>query len=185
MNLRKLPVQGAFIVEPSPHIDERGYFMRTWCREEFEKLGLHPALSQCSVAFNHREGTLRGLHYQLAPNEEVKLVRCIRGAIYDVVLDIRPDSPTFLQHAGFVLNSENRLMMYVPKGCAHGYQTLTDQAEVEYYISAAYAPELARGVRWNDPVHNIRWPLPVTVISERDRNFPDFQVTPSLKQAHP
>lgn len=169
-------IRGCYVVGIEPARDGRGFFARTWCREEFRRNGLNPELAQCSIAFNEKKGTLRGLHYQDAPAREAKLVRCTRGAIYDVALDLRPDSETFLEHVAVTLSAEERNMLYVPEGCAHGYLTLEDGCEVAYYTSEAYRPDLARGVRWNDPAFGIRWPVPVEVISARDRSYPDFAV---------
>ncbi|HXG03314.1 MAG TPA: dTDP-4-dehydrorhamnose 3,5-epimerase [Candidatus Binatia bacterium] len=174
MIFQPLRLKGAFVVEPEPVVDERGFFARTWCRREFEAQGLHADLAQCSVSFNARRGTLRGLHYQAEPHAEVKLVRCTRGAIWDVLVDLRPDSPTFKEHAAVVLDETNRRMVYVPEGVAHGFLTLADATEVFYQISAFHHPASARGVRWDDPAFAIPWPEPVRVISERDRTFPDF-----------
>jgi dTDP-4-dehydrorhamnose 3,5-epimerase len=165
-------VAGAFLIEPEPIADERGFFARTWCREEFQANGLNPTLAQANVSFNHRKGTLRGLHYQAAPHEEAKLVRCTRGAIWDVAVDLRPGSPTYLGWAGAVLTDGNRAMLYVPEGCAHGFLTLTDAAEVAYQMSAPYAPDAARGVRWDDPAFGIEWPGEVEVINQRDAGYP-------------
>jgi dTDP-4-dehydrorhamnose 3,5-epimerase len=165
-------VEGAFLIEPEPIADERGFFARTWCREEFQANGLNPALAQANVSFNHRKGTLRGLHYQAAPHQEAKLVRCTRGAIWDVVVDLRPGSPSYLGWAGAELTDGNRAMLYVPEGCAHGFLTLTDAAEVAYQMSAPYAPDAARGVRWDDPAFGIEWPGEVVVINQRDASYP-------------
>jgi dTDP-4-dehydrorhamnose 3,5-epimerase len=167
-------VHGVFIIEPEPVEDERGYFARIWCQTEFSKHGLDPALEQCNLSFNRRRGTLRGLHYQAPPGEEAKLVRCTRGSVFDVALDLRPYSPTFLKHVKAELDSGRQCALYIPAGCAHGFQTLEDATEVMYQMSRSYAPEFARGVRWDDPMFDILWPLEVTVISERDRNYADF-----------
>ena len=167
---------GVFVVQPERLHDERGFFARTWCPQEFAGRGLNPRLEQCSVSFNRLAGTLRGLHYQDHPWQEAKLVRCTRGAIFDVALDLRPDSPTFLQHVSKLLDANNRSMLYIPEGCAHGFQSLTDDSEVCYQISAPYAPEAARGARWNDPAFAIGWPMEPTVMNERDRQFSDFQL---------
>jgi dTDP-4-dehydrorhamnose 3,5-epimerase len=167
-------LKGAFIIQPEKFEDERGFFARTWCQREFATHGLNPGLAQCSVSFSHKRGTLRGMHYQIAPHEETKIVGCIKGAIYDVIIDLRHDSPTFTQWVGIELTSENRLMFYIPEGLAHGFQTLEDNTEVSYQISQFYAPEHARGVRWNDPVFAIRWPEDPSVLSDRDKNYPDF-----------
>ena len=165
---------GAFIIEAERLEDHRGFFGRTWCQREFEQHGLNPRCVQCNISLSKKRGTLRGMHYQAAPHEEAKLVRCTMGAIYDVVIDLRPNSPTFKQHIAVVLTAENRKMLYVPEGFAHGFQTLEDNTEVFYQISEYYAPEYARGVRWNDPAFGIRWPIDELVILERDRNYPDF-----------
>lgn len=165
---------GAFVVDVEPRQDERGLFARTWCREEFAAHGLSDALAQCSVSFSPRPGTLRGMHYQAPPHEEVKIVRCTRGAIYDVIVDLRPASPTFRRWFGLELDADNRRMLYVPEGCAHGFVSLVADTEVDYRISQAYVAEAARGVRWNDPAFGIEWPRAVELISERDRSYPDF-----------
>jgi dTDP-4-dehydrorhamnose 3,5-epimerase len=169
----KLP--GVWIIDVDILPDERGFFGRTWAREEFETRGLSTEIAHASLAFNHRRGTIRGMHAQSAPFEEVKLVRVVRGAVFDVVVDLRPGSPTFKQWVGVELTQDNRAMLYVPAGFAHGYQTLTDDAEVFYLISAPYAPSHAIGVRWNDPAFGIDWPLGApAVIHPRDASYPDF-----------
>jgi dTDP-4-dehydrorhamnose 3,5-epimerase len=169
----KLP--GVFEIRLEPKPDERGFFARTWCQREFEAHGLNSSLVQCSVSFNGRKGTLRGIHYQIAPHEETKLVRCTRGAMYDVVVDLRPQSPTFKDWIAVVLTAENRKMVYVPKGCAHGFLTLKDDSEVFYQMSEFYNAESARGVRWDDPAFQIAWPEKVALISERDRTYANFK----------
>jgi dTDP-4-dehydrorhamnose 3,5-epimerase len=169
-------VKGAFVVDLERLEDERGFFARSWCQREFEALGLSACIAQCNVSLNRQRGTLRGIHYQAAPHEEAKLVRCTRGAIYDVVLDLRPTSDTFLRHQGVVLSAENQRALYVPEGCGHGFLTLQDDTEVFYQMSQFYEPSAARGVRWNDRAFNIGWPEPVQLISERDRLFPDFEI---------
>jgi dTDP-4-dehydrorhamnose 3,5-epimerase len=174
MIFRELPLAGAFVLEPERLEDERGFFARTFCREELEEHGLDPTVAQCSLSFNRRRGTLRGMHYQAPPAEEAKLVRCVRGAIHDVIVDLRAGSPTFLRHAAARLDADNRLALYVPPGFAHGFQTLADDTELYYQMSAPYAPEHARGFRHDDPELGIAWPLPVAVISERDRGLPPF-----------
>jgi dTDP-4-dehydrorhamnose 3,5-epimerase len=163
---------GVFILELERAEDERGFFARSWCSEEFASRGLNPFVVQCNISQNRRRGTLRGLHFQEAPHAEAKLVRCTRGAIYDVVVDLRPDSPTQLQWLGVELSAANYRMLYVPEGFAHGFQTLCDDTEVFYQMSAAYHAASGRGVRWNDPVLDIRWPVPDPVLSERDANYP-------------
>jgi dTDP-4-dehydrorhamnose 3,5-epimerase len=170
----KSVVDGAFIIEPMPHHDERGNFARIWCQQEFEERGLASRIAQCSVSVNQSRGTLRGLHYQAAPCEETKVVRCTAGAIYDVVVDLRRHSPTYLQHVALVLSAANRLMMYVPEGCAHGFQTLEDDTEISYQMSEPYSPAHGRGVRWNDPAFGIEWPLSEPILNERDRDYPDY-----------
>jgi dTDP-4-dehydrorhamnose 3,5-epimerase len=170
------PLPGAYVVEIEPIEDERGSFARTWCRREFRTLGLNTLVEQTGTSLNLRKGTLRGMHYQAVPHEEVKLVRCTRGAIYDVIVDLRIDSPSFCRWFAQELTPDNGKMLYVPGGFAHGFQTLVDQSEVSYQISEAYRPELARGVRWNDPVFRIEWPISDPILSERDGNFPDFSV---------
>ena len=169
----KLP--GVVEIRIEPKCDERGFFARTWCQKEFESHGLNSKLVQCSVSFNPREGTLRGIHYQAAPFSEAKVVRCTRGAIYDVVLDLRAESPTFKGWIGLELTSENRSMLYVPEGCAHGFLTLEGETEVSYQMSEFYNAESGRGVRWNDPAFQIAWPGRVSLISERDRSYPNFE----------
>jgi dTDP-4-dehydrorhamnose 3,5-epimerase len=169
------PLTGTFLVEPEPLTDYRGFFARTWCQREFEARGLNSRLVQCSISFNQRKGTLRGIHYQEAPHAEAKLVRCTRGALYDVALDLRPASSTYLQHVGVVLSAENHKMLYIPEGCAHGFQTLADDTEVFYQMSEYYAPDAARGVRWNDPAFAIPWPEDDRTINERDMSYPDFR----------
>jgi dTDP-4-dehydrorhamnose 3,5-epimerase len=168
-------LRGAYLVELEPHRDERGFFARTWCREEFAAHGLNPNLAQASTSFNLRRGTLRGLHYQDEPFPEAKLVRCTRGRIYDVIVDIRPQSETYRRWLAFELTADNLLMLYVPEGFAHGFQTLEDNTEVCYQISESYHPECSRGILWNDPAFDFRWPIEERVMSERDRAFPSFK----------
>ena len=169
-------LEGAFVVEPERLEDERGFFARTWCSREFEARGLKSRLVQCSISFNQKKGTLRGMHYQVQPKAEVKLVRCTMGAIYDVIVDLRSESDTFAQWIAEKLTAENRRMLYIPEGFAHGFQTLVDHTEVFYQMSDDYYPEYARAVRWNDPAFGIEWPLPPTVISSRDRTHPDWDL---------
>lgn len=169
-----LTLPGAHLIDLEPHEDERGFFARTWDRREFEAHGLNPRIEQCSVSFNRRRGTLRGMHYQAAPAKEAKLVRCTAGAIYDVIIDLRPGSATFTRWEAVELTGSNRRMLYVPEGFAHGFLTLADDTEIFYQISVAHRADLGRGVRWNDPAFGIVWPEPVTVISARDASFPDF-----------
>lgn len=174
MIFRETGIPGAVTIDLEPKSDERGFFARTWCRQEFEQQGLNPNLAQCSISFNPRKHTLRGMHFQTEPHAETKLVRCTRGAIYDVVLDLRPDSPSFRRWSGVTLTDENRQALYVPAGCAHGLLTLEDNTEVLYQISEFYYPELSRGVRWDDPAFAIEWPAAPQHISERDQAYPDF-----------
>jgi len=167
-------LKGAFLIEPERRSDERGFFARTWCQHEFAVEGLPTAWVQCNISFNRQRGTLRGMHYQAAPHAEAKLVRCTMGAIYDVIIDLRPDSPTFRQWLAGELTSDNRLMLFIPQGLAHGFQTLADETEVFYQMSQFYAPEHMQGVRWDDPAFKISWPVERRIISERDQKFPDF-----------
>jgi dTDP-4-dehydrorhamnose 3,5-epimerase len=175
MIYRETNIPAVFEIGLEPASDQRGFFARTWCRKEFEAHGLNPMLVQCSVSFNTRKGTLRGMHYQASPSAEAKLVRCTKGAIYDVVVDLRPSSRTYRKWTGAVLSAVNRHMMYVPEGCAHGFLTLEDESEVFYQMSEFYSPGSAKGVRWNDPAFQIAWPDAIEVISERDRTYPDFE----------
>ena len=177
------PLHGVLLIEPELRSDERGAFARTWCQRDFEVRGLSTRLAQCSVSFNVRRATLRGLHFQAEPHAEAKLVRVTRGAIYDVALDLRPASSTYLQWFAAELSAENRHMLYIPEGCAHGFQTLTDDAEVFYQISEFYEPNAGRGVRWNDPVFGIHWPLGNPILSDRDRNYPDYEPVRSARAA--
>lgn len=166
-------LRGAYIIELDPHIDERGLFARTFCRQEFTARGLNPNIAQCNISFNDRKGTLRGLHYQTKPFEEAKLVRCTRGAIYDVIVDIRPGSPTFHQWISAELTEGNRKAFYVPEGFAHGFQTLEDGSEILYQMSEFHCPDHATGIRWDDPILGITWP-PVAqrIISSKDLAYP-------------
>ena len=175
MRFEELPIRGAFIVWMEPIPDERGFFARSWSAAEFRDHGLNPALVECSISFNEVAGTLRGMHYQVAPQEEAKLVRCTKGAIFDVAIDLRPQSATFRRHAAVELSSENRKALYVPEGCAHGFLTLDAGTEVLYQISHQFGPESARGVRWDDPVFGIKWPAAPARLSMRDREYPDFE----------
>jgi dTDP-4-dehydrorhamnose 3,5-epimerase len=172
---RETKLKGAFRVGLEKLEDPRGFFARSWCQKEFEGQGLNPRLAQCNISFNERKGTLRGMHYQVKPCEEAKLVRCTRGAIYDVIVDLRVGSPTRGRSWAEVLDSENRNMLYIPEGLAHGFLTLADNTEVFYQMSEFYAPEWARGFRWNDPAFDLRWPEEIRVISDRDRDYPDFK----------
>lgn len=165
---------GAWILEPERKSDDRGFFARVWCQNELRAKGLSDRLVQSSISFNSSQGTLRGMHWQEAPHEEIKIVRCTMGAIHDVIIDLRRTSVTYKQHFGIDLTSENRLMLYIPEGFAHGFLTLTDNCEILYQMSEFYVPESQRGLRYNDPAFNINWPQPVRVISDRDRTVADF-----------
>ncbi len=171
-------LKGAYLIEPEIRADERGFFARAFCRREFLAHGLNPDLVQCNLSYNHTVGTVRGMHYQRAPHAEAKLVRCTAGAICDVILDLRPDSPTFSQWAAVELSAGNRRLLYVPEGFAHGYQTLTEGAEVFYQVSAFYHPGSEGGVRWDDPAFKIEWPLPVGSISAKDMSYRDWEPLP-------
>jgi dTDP-4-dehydrorhamnose 3,5-epimerase len=168
-----LPLTGAYRIELDPSLDHRGFFVRTWCAEEFRRHGLNPRLEQCGLSFNSSKGTLRGMHYQDDPYAEAKLIRCCSGSIYDVIVDLRPASSTYAQWFSAELTPSSQSMLYVPEGVAHGFQALADNSEVFYQMSEAYCPEYARGVRWNDPQFAIAWPLANPILSERDRCFPD------------
>lgn len=174
MILRPTKLAGAVIVEPEPIADERGFFARMFSRAEFAEAGLDDNVAQCSISFNAAAGTLRGLHYQAAPHAESKLVRCTQGVIYDVIVDLRPESPTFCDWVAIELSAANRLGLYVPKGVAHGFQTLAPESEVHYQISESYEPKAAMGVRWDDSRFGIEWPPAQRIISARDRAYPDF-----------
>jgi len=167
-------LRDAYLARLEPARDSRGFFARTFCVEEFADRGLETNYPQHSISFSARRGTLRGMHYQRDPHSEAKLVRCTKGAILDVIIDIRPDSPTYCRWQGFELSGANGHQLYIPKGFAHGFQTLSDDTEVNYLISAPYKPELACGIRYNDPAFGISWPLSVTEISEKDLEWPDF-----------
>lgn len=169
-------LKGAFIIDPEPSTDERGMFARVWCEKEFELHGLFSRWVQSSISVNCRKGTLRGMHYQVAPNAEVKLVRCTAGAIYDVIVDLRPASPTYGQHVGLTLTEDNHRTLYIPKQFAHGFLTLQDNSEVSYHMSEFYAPSSARGIRWDNPLLHIEWPEPVVIVSEKDQQWPQFNL---------
>ncbi|MCL6482384.1 MAG: dTDP-4-dehydrorhamnose 3,5-epimerase [Firmicutes bacterium] len=175
MIFHKLKLEGAYRIDLEPREDERGFFARAWCQREFAEHGLETHIVQSNLSYNRYRGTLRGMHYQAPPHEEVKLVRCIRGSIFDVIIDLRPDSPTYLQWVGVELTATNRQMLYVPRGFAHGFQTLEDDTEVFYHVSEFYHPEAERGVRWNDPQFGIQWPaVEKRILSPKDQNWPDY-----------
>ncbi len=174
MNFSSTPLAGVYLVKRKKRCDERGFFTRTFCRETFLQRGLAGDFPQCSLSFNARRGTLRGLHFQKAPYEEDKLVWCSRGAIYDVAVDVRPSSLTYKKWVAYTLTDENQTMLYIPKGCAHGFLTLVDETEVVYHISTPFTPSAGQGVRWDDPALSIDWPLPVTVIATKDQSYDDL-----------
>jgi dTDP-4-dehydrorhamnose 3,5-epimerase len=174
MEFTETELKGAWIIDIARFDDERGFFARTWAPEEFVSHGLDPALAQCNIAWNRTRGTIRGMHFQKPPSDEIKIVRCTRGAILDVIIDLRRDSSTYCRWTSVELNEDNRRMLYIPRGFAHGYQTLTDSTETYYHVSTPYAPDHATGVRWNDPAFAINWPLPPTTMSRRDAEWPDF-----------
>ncbi len=168
-------LRGAFIIDIEKKEDQRGFFARTFCEREFAEKGLESRFVQSSISHNTRKGTLRGMHYQAAPYEEVKVVRCTAGALYDVIVDLRPNSPTFKKHFGVELTAQNCRMLYIPKQFAHGFQTLQDHTEILYQMTQFYSPESARGVRWNDSAFGINWPPDERIINERDQTYPDFR----------
>ena len=176
MIFRESKLAGAFVIEPEKIEDERGFFARSWCQKEFTEHNLNPRIAQCNISRNKKKGTLRGMHYQVAPHAEAKLVHCTKGAIYDVIIDLRADSPTFREHIAETLTAENHKMLYVPEGFAHGFQSLEDESEVFYQISEVYAPQCARGLRWNDPAFGIAWPIANPTMLDRDRKYPDFKI---------
>jgi dTDP-4-dehydrorhamnose 3,5-epimerase len=172
MLIHSTPLAGSAVIELKRLEDDRGFFARAFCRQEFLDAGLEPAVEQCNVSFNHAAGTLRGFHYQLEPAAEAKTIRCHRGAIYDVIVDLRPESPTYLQHYGVELNEDNRLALHIPREFGHAYLTLTDGAETLYQVSTAYTPGAERGLRWNDPALAVAWPGPVRQVSDKDAAWP-------------
>lgn len=174
MLFKETKLKGAFIIEPEKREDERGFFARTYCRKEFEAARLNPNFLQANMSYNRRKGTLRGMHYQNAPYEECKLIRCTRGAIYDVIIDLRQDSPTFRQWIGVELTADNYRMLFVPEKFAHGFLTLEDNVEVSYQVSQFYTPGSEGGIRYNDPGIGITWPGEILVISDKDRSWPDY-----------
>jgi dTDP-4-dehydrorhamnose 3,5-epimerase len=183
MTFTETALAGAYVIDLERRTDDRGFFARAWCRREFEEHGLSPELVQCNVAYNKVAGTLRGMHYQREPHAEAKLVRCTRGALYDVIIDLRQDSPTYKQWIGVELNDENRRMLYVPEGFAHGYQTLVDGTEAFYQVSEYYTPEAEAGVRWDDPAFGISWPAAERrIISDKDQAWPDYRPTRVVEQ---
>ena len=182
VNFRPAGLQGAFLIDIAPADDERGFFARSWCAREAVRHGLNPDVVQCNISFNRQRGTLRGMHFQAHPCEEAKLVRCTRGTIHDVIVDLRDGSPTRTDHAAVVLSAERRNAIYVPAGFAHGFLTLEDDTEVFYQMSTYYSPDHARGFRWNDPAFGIPWPFEPLVISDRDRGYADFFLRPEAER---
>jgi len=172
MNIVETPLSGVFVVEPIKHEDHRGFFARLYCQETWQKHDLDPTINQCNISYSKQKGTIRGLHFQTGEHAEVKLVRCCTGVIFDVAVDLRKDSPTYGQWYGLELTADNYKQLYIPKGFAHGFQTLTDNAEIFYQVSNPYNPKHEAGLRYNDPQINIKWPLSVTEISEKDANLP-------------
>ena len=183
MKLIETPITGAYILDIDRLGDDRGFFARVFCRHEFKDLGLTREIVQINNSFNSQTGTLRGLHYQLPPHEETKIIRCVRGALFDLILDLRPRADTYGQSFGCELSAENRRMMYVPKGVAHGFITVVDDTEVMYFMDEFYAPQFERGVRWNDPQFNLTWPMAPLVISDKDAERPDFDLSRHKKLA--
>jgi len=178
MNFIETKLDGAYVIDLEPIKDERGFFARAWCKREFEEQGLVTNFVQANISFNEKAGTLRGMHYQIAPHEEIKLIRCTRGAIYDVIIDLRPGSKTFKKWISVELSAENYRMVYIPKGFAHGFQTLCDASEMYYLHSEYYAPNASAGVRWDDPEFGIDWPeIEQRVISNKDTNWPPYHAT--------
>lgn len=175
MHLTATPLAGAFVIDPAPIEDDRGFFAYAFRADEFARRGLIPAISQVNISYSRHRGTLRGMHFQMAPHEEAKTIRCVRGAAYDVIVDLRPSSPTRCRWFATELTADNRRSLYVPPGFAHGFQTLSDDVEVLYLVSAYYRPSHSRGVRWNDPAFGIEWPLDPVKMHERDAGYPDFR----------
>lgn len=175
MQFTPAPIHGAYVIDVKRIGDDRGFFGRLWCQEEYEDHGLVARIVQSNIGVSTSAGTLRGLHFQRPPHQEVKIVRCSRGAIFDVIVDLRPESPTYRQWFGVELNQENATMLYVPEGCATGYLTLRDDTEISYHASEFYHPESATGIRYNDPAFGIQWPGEIKILSENDRNWPDFE----------
>lgn len=185
MRFIETDITGAFILELEERADDRGFFARTFCGKEFTDHGLKPTVAQCNLSFNHKAGTMRGMHYQVPPAAETKLVRCTRGAIYDVIVDLRPGSPTYLKHVGVELTADNRRALYVPELFAHGYLALTDGAEVAYQVGEMYTPGCERGIRYDDPALGIQWPAAVTVLSSKDAAWPAFRAAEFAATSRP
>jgi len=175
MLFHKTPIKGAYIIDIEKREDERGFFARSFCQNEFSKYNLETTFVQTNISYNKKKGTLRGMHFQKHPYEEDKVLRCTNGAIFDVIVDIRKESPTYKQWFGIELSNKNQKSLYIPKGCAHGYLTLTDKADVTYMVSQFYTPKADTGLRYNDPLFGIEWPKPIKFISKKDESFPDFK----------
>jgi dTDP-4-dehydrorhamnose 3,5-epimerase len=175
LRFTELSLQGVYLVEIEPRVDERGFFARTFCEDEFATAGLIARFPQSSVSYNARRGTVRGMHFQASPYEETKLVRCVAGAVYDVIVDVRPNSMTYCRWLGIELSAQNRAALYIPKGFAHGFQSLQKDSELLYMIDVGYVANAARGLRWNDPSIDVQWPHPIEVIADKDSEFPDWQ----------
>ncbi len=175
MLFKATKIEGSWIVDPQRMSDERGYFARAWCAKEFEDHGINPKMCQLNHSYSSKRGTLRGMHYQIDPDSEMKAVRCVKGAFFDVIIDLRPESKTYKQWFGYELNEENKSMLIVPEGCAHGFLTLRDDSEAFYFASAAYNQKSERGIRWNDPSFKIKWPFHPIVISSKDRSWKNFE----------
>ncbi len=180
MIFSELGLKGAFLVEVKKIEDDRGFFGRAWCANEFKQNGLNPAFVQLNTSFSHKKGTIRGMHYQVDPYQEVKFIRCTRGRIFDVIIDLRPDSPTFMKWVGNELSADNYRMVYVPENFAHGFVTMEDNSEVYYPVSQFYTPGAERGLRWNDPAFKIKWPVEISMVSDKDQSHKDFSIE-SLK----
>lgn len=174
MIFQELKLKGACIIEIDKYKDERGFFARTWCEEEFKKQGLMSRIVQTNISYNYQKGTLRGMHYQIKPHEEAKIIRCIRGAIYDVIIDLRPESSTYREWISLELTADKFQMLYIPELFAHGFQTLVNDTEVYYQMSEFYAPSAGRGIRYNDPAFDVKWPCEVSLISDKDASWPNF-----------
>lgn len=181
MKFIETPLKGAFVIELEKRSDDRGFFARYFCEREFRQHGLNPKIVQMNNSLSGQRGTLRGIHYQLAPKAEDKTFRCLRGSLFDVIIDLRPDSPTFLKHFAVELTAENRTMIHLPQGCANSFMTLADGTEILYFTSEFYSPQHERGIRYNDPALGIKWPFEPTVISDKDKNHPDFKPETHLK----
>jgi dTDP-4-dehydrorhamnose 3,5-epimerase len=175
MKFQETKLAGSYIIEPEKLSDDRGFFARVWDQKIFDEIGLNPNIFQCNVSLTKKKGSIRGMHYQIHPYEETKLVRCTQGSIFDVIIDLRPDSKTYQQWEGFELSSENHKMLFVPEGFAHGFQTLVDNVEIFYQVSEFYTPNAEQGIRWNDDEFNIVWPLTPTVLSEKDSSWPNYE----------